>query len=190
MPDSPTPNLEAAAPEAADATAPRQPLDALATWIERSASTGERAALSRLSPGQPLRPHEVAALSRALIEAGLQPEHWQPATWQRWALIAHGIALAGHDRAGRLGAQLARAQVAESRVTKLLTARGDAFTQLLPRLLRLMANKAVRPNWRELGALVLHEASDAPTAQQALEDLRLRIAGAFFSAPELKAKAA
>ena len=136
--------------------------NAMATYIQH-ASPGERAALARLNPDQALRPHEIAALARVLLAAGLQPDTWRPATWQRWALIAHGMALAGHDGAGRLGWQLAQAGVAESRVTKLLTARGDAFTQLLPRVLRLLASKSVRPNWHELGSLGSKKA--APNAK-------------------------
>lgn len=96
-------------------------------------------------------------------------------------MIAHGIALAGHDAAGRLGAQLARAKVSEPRVTRLLTARGSAFAQLLPRLLRLLASQGVRPNWRELGPLILKESSNDSTDQAEAEDIRLRIAGAYFS---------
>ena len=172
----------------ADHTAPAtlpavtpSPFNAMATYIQH-ASTGERAALARLSPGQALRPHEIAALARALLLAGLQPETWHPDTWQRWTLIAHGMALAGHDGAGRLGAQLAHAGVAESRVTKLLTARGDAFSQLLPRVLRLLASKSVRPNWKELGPLVLKENRTEREDTQQAEHIRLRIAGAYFSA--------
>ena len=169
---------------AASATLPAvtaSPFTALAAYIE-NAGTGERAALARLNPDQALRPHEIAALARALLVAGLQPDTWRPATWQRWALIAHGMALAGHDGAGRLGAQLERAGVAESRVTKLLTARADAFTQLLPRVLRLLANKGVRPNWHELGPLVLKESSTEREDAQQAEHIRLRIAGAYFAA--------
>ena len=162
------------------ATAAANPFNAMAAYIQH-ASPGERAALARLNPDQALRPHEIAALARALLAAGLQPDTWRPATWQRWALIAHGMALAGHDGAGRLGAQLQRAGVAESRVTKLLTARGDAFTQLLPRVLRLLASKNRRPNWKELGTLVLKADSAEPEDAQQAEHIRLRIAGAYFA---------
>jgi CRISPR system Cascade subunit CasB len=155
------------------------PYGTLAAHV-RSASAGDKAALARLDPDA-LRPHEIAALARALLAAGLQPETWRAETWPRWALIAHGMALAGHDGASRLGRQLARAGIAESRVTRLLTARGDAFKQLLPRLLRMLASKGVQPNWFELGELVLKEdsleAADATKAEQ----LRIRIAGSYFA---------
>lgn len=148
---------------------------------------GERAALARLEPDD-MRPHQVAALSRALIYAELEPDSekmpWKPETWQRWALIAHGMALAGHDGAKSLGQQFSGAGVSESRVTKLLTARDEAFRQLLPRLLRLLASKGVAPNWHELGGLILHQGRDEEKA----EDIRLKIAGHFFSAEAKKPK--
>ncbi|WP_416401454.1 type I-E CRISPR-associated protein Cse2/CasB [Alicycliphilus denitrificans] len=168
---------------------PSSPYTALASHILHKADPGEKAALARLSPDQPLRPHEIAALSRALLSADLAPETWRPETWRRWALIAHGMALAGHDGAGRLGSQLARAGVAESRVTKLLTARGDAFTQLLPRVLRLLASKDVRPNWYDLGPLVLTQDSAERDGIQEAEQIRLRIAGMYFSEQARKAAA-
>ncbi|MCS4509973.1 type I-E CRISPR-associated protein Cse2/CasB [Xylophilus ampelinus] len=161
------------------------PYGALAAHV-RNAGPGDRAALARMDPDA-LRPHEIAALSRALLSAGLQPETWRPETWPRWALVAHGMALAGHDGGGRLGRQLARADVAESRVTKLLTARGEAFRQLLPRVLRLLASKGVQPNWFELGELVLKEDSSAHHDFQRAEQLRMRIAGPYFSALASKA---
>ena len=171
-------------PGAGDSATSTNPFGAIATYVQR-ASPGERAALARLVPVA-LRPHEVAALSRALLFAGLQPETWRADTWPRWALVAHGIALTGHDGAGRLGKQLAQAGVAESRVTKLLTARGEAFRQLLPRVLRLLASKGVRPNWLELGELVLKESSTDRDAIDRAEQLRLRIAGAYFSTQATK----
>ncbi len=171
-------------PEAAAAY--REPFGALAAYIQH-ASTGDRAALARLKP-EALQPHQLAALARALTAAGLAPEQWQADTWPRWALIAHGMALAGHDGKQKLGRQLAQKSasgspcVSESRVSKLLTSRGDAFTQLLPRVLRLMASKGVAPNWRELGELVLKESSSLRSSQADAEEIRLQIAGPYFSA--------
>jgi CRISPR system Cascade subunit CasB len=158
----------------------REPFGALAAYIQRAGS-GERAALARLQP-EALQPHQLAALARALLAAGLAPEQWHADTWPRWALIAHGMALVGHDGKRKLGLQLQQAGVSESRVTKLLTSRGNAFTQLLPRVLRLLASKGVAPNWRELGDLVLNEGSSQRSHQAKAEELRLRIAGPYFSA--------
>lgn len=161
------------------------PITRLARIIGRAArfegdlhglGTGELAALARLDPDGDWRPHQVAALSRALIQAEIDPETWKPETWRRWALIAHGLALTGHG-SGSLGVQLHAAAVSESRVTKLLTSRGEAFRQLLPRLLRLLASKDVAPNWHELGELILSEGRDEDRA----EKIRLKIAGRYFS---------
>lgn len=163
-----------------DVPAYREPFGALAAYIQQ-AGAGERAALARLQP-ESLQPHQLAALARALLAAGLSPEQWHADTWPRWALIAHGMALAGHDGKQKLGKQLAHAGVSESRVTKLLTSRGDSFTQLLPRVLRLLASKGVAPNWRELGELVLTEGSNQRSSQVKAEEIRLHIAGPYFSA--------
>lgn len=163
------------------------PIGLLAGFIDR-ADNGTRAALARLNP-EDLQPHQMAALSRALIHAGLSPEKWQVATWRRWALVAHGMALAGHDPKGRLGQQLATASVAESRVTKLLVSRGEAFVQFVPRLLRLLASKQVKPNWYELSELILKNDATESVAQQKAEDRRLRMAGDYYSALTRAAKA-
>ena len=174
---------------------PRQesPISRLARLIDRSArfendahglDNGERAALARMDPDSELRPHQIAALSRTLVYAELAPENWHPNTWRRWALIVHGIALAGHDGNRSLGMQLSESNVSESRVTKLLTARGDAFRQLLPRMLRLLATKEVSPNWHDLGALILNEGRNEEEA----EAIRLRIAGRYFAAEAKKSK--
>lgn len=169
-----------------DTTQSASPLARLAQVIARperfrgdanALDKGEQAALARLNPDAP-RPHQVGALARALVLAGIEPDGWQPETWQRWALLAHGMALAGHDTASRLGTQLARAEVSGSRVTRLLTARGDAFRQQVPRLLRLLASRGVAPNWLELGALILDTDRDETRA----ETLRLRIAGNYYAA--------
>ncbi len=151
----------------------------LAGWIDR-ADSGMRAALSRLDPDA-MRPHQMAALSRALIGAGLSPENWHSATWKQWALIAHGMALAGHGK-GSLGKQFAEAGVSEARVTKLLVSRGDAFLQIVPRLLRLLASRQVQPNWYAFGALIRHNDAQDPSEQEKAEALRLHIAGHYFSA--------
>jgi CRISPR system Cascade subunit CasB len=168
--------------DAASVASPRRSelFGSLAAHIARAAP-GERAALARLQPDA-LKPHQLAALSRALLAAGLDTEYWHADSWPRWALIAQGMALAGHNGNQRLGTQLAKAGVAESRVTKLLTSRGDAFTQLLPRVVRLLASKGVEPNWRELGALILNQSSLDRQKQADAEASRLAIAGPFFSA--------
>lgn len=174
-----------------DSSVPTSPLVRLAQVIAKSQrfrgdtaalDKGEHAALARLDPDSP-RPHQVGALAHALVLAGISPDDWSPETWQRWALIAHGMALAGHDGTARLGTQLAghgdpKRAVSESRVTRFLTARGDAFRQQVPRLLRLIASRGIAPNWLDFGGLVL--ATDRDEARA--ETLRLRIAGSYYAA--------
>jgi CRISPR system Cascade subunit CasB len=167
-------------PVSEGSTTYREPFVALASYIQHAGS-GDRATLARLRPDA-LQGHQLAALARAFLAAGLSPEKWHADTWPRWALIAHGMALAGHDSRQKLGRQLAQAAVSESRVTKLLTSRGTAFTQLLPRVLRLLASKGVAPNWRELGQLVLIESSTQRHHQVQVEEIRLQIAGPYFLA--------
>lgn len=164
---------------------PDTPLGNLAHVLARKArfrgdaaalDSGEQAALARLDPDAP-RPHQIGALARALVLAGINTDDWHAESWLRWAFIAHGMALAGHDSSRRLGCQLAHANVSESRVTRLLTARGEAFRQQVPRMLRLMASRNTPPNWFELGPLILATDRDEEHA----ETLRLRIAGQFYS---------
>jgi CRISPR system Cascade subunit CasB len=150
----------------------------LAGQIER-ADPGTRAALARLDPDN-MRPHQIAALSRVLIGAGLSPENWHPASWKHWALIAHGMALAGHSK-GALGKQFAKADVSEARVTKLLVSRGDAFLQIVPRLLRLLASKQVQPNWYTFSDLVRYNDTQDTREQERVEALRLRVASDYFT---------
>jgi CRISPR system Cascade subunit CasB len=178
-----TPEIET--PTEQGAKPPINPIARLARVIGQSArfpgdafalGAGEKAALARMDANAP-RPHQIAALSRALIQAQLEPQRWRPETWRRWALIAHGMALANHAGRQSLGAQLCAAGVAESRVTKLLTARGDSFRQLIPPLLRLLASQEVAPNWSELGGLILNEGKDEERAEQ----IRLGIANRYFS---------
>ena len=179
------PESETLHAEPAVAAATGHPIAKLAGFIVR-ADPGTRAALARLNPDA-MRPHQISALTRALIEAGLSPETWRPSTWKRWALVAHGMALADHDSSQRIGQQLGTLQkgqpvVAEARVTKLLVSRGDAFLQIVPRLLRLLANKQVKPNWYDLSKLIHKNDAKEAADQEEAEALRLRIAGDYFSA--------
>jgi len=68
---------------------PTNPIGALARIIGQAErfpgdayalGTGERAALARLDPDGELQPHQVAALTRALLFADLTPERWRPET--------------------------------------------------------------------------------------------------------------
>ncbi|WP_459617090.1 type I-E CRISPR-associated protein Cse2/CasB [Bordetella sp. 2513F-2] len=180
-------------PAPASGAEPFDPIKSLARHIAQLKagphSRGEYAALARLDPDAP-RPHQLAALTRALIAAGLTPSgNWLPETWRRWSYVAHGMAMAGHKE-GRLGAQLAEAGLAESRITRLLVARGEALFQLLPRVLRLLASKSVQPNWYELGALIGTSNADSQDNRMTHESRRRAIAGDYYSTLAKPAKRA
>jgi CRISPR system Cascade subunit CasB len=53
---------------------------------------------------------------------------------------------------------------------------------MLPRLLRLLASKQVKPNWYELSKLIQNNDAKEPALKEEAEDLRLRIAGDYFGA--------
>lgn len=150
------------------------------------ASKSDWVALNRFNPNsEGVSDAQWGAVSRAADRAKLEWERWgdNPDPWLRWALIAHGISLTGHDGGehSHFGRQLFKAGVSEARVTRLLDARGNAFTQTLPRLLRLLASKGVAVNWVELGTLVLNEGASDQKSQRIAESVRYRIAGYFFS---------
>jgi CRISPR system Cascade subunit CasB len=137
-------------------------------------------ALARLDPSaQTLTVQQIAALTRALHRAKVDCDYFSPMQWRRWALIAHGIALAVHCAADestpKLGQQLERAGVSEARVTRLLNVRGDALFQNLPRILRLMASRGVAPNWVEFGTLILNEGASNTLGKRIAERTRIAI---------------
>ena len=100
MLDTAEPAIAASATEpAVSRPVGHRPFDALAAHIASpGTSTGERAALARLSPGQPLRPHEVAALARALIALSLRTQ--RDATLEMPVLILPSVQV--NIRAGEL----------------------------------------------------------------------------------------
>ncbi|GGD84352.1 type I-E CRISPR-associated protein Cse2/CasB [Caballeronia grimmiae] len=153
------------------------------------ASKQDYVALKRLNPdAQTLTAAQVAAIMQVAARAKLNCANWTYDEWRRWAFIAYGIALAGHDRGNgarsSLGRQLFSAGVKEARLNRLLDARGAAFFQILRRVLRLMNSQNVAPNWAQLGRLVLNEGARDARRQRIAEKMRLDIAYGFFSAGE------
>jgi CRISPR system Cascade subunit CasB len=143
------------------------------------ASKRDYVAIKRFDPNAlSLTTAQIAALTHVAKRAKLDYERWTSDEWLRWAFIAYGIALAGHDKGDDkgVGRRMADAGVSEARLTRLLDARGKAFFQILPRVLRLMSSRNVKPNWLELAVLVLNENGAAS------EDTRVSIASQFFGA--------
>ena len=136
---------------------------------------GECAALRRLNPEAPLQRH-FGALVHALMLADVPMDRFANDRWACWALIAQGIAIAGHDAHVRLGSQLAAARVTELRITRFLNTRHSAFRRQVSLLMRLMESREISPNWIELGVLVL------TTDEGKSEERRLRIAQDYYKA--------
>jgi CRISPR system Cascade subunit CasB len=153
----------------------------------KGAAKADYVALNRLdADAVTLTVQQISALTRALQRAGIDSAHLSVERWRRWAVIAHGIALTIHcaadEKTPYLGQQLESAGVSEARVTRLLNARGDAFFQALPRVLRLMSSRGVKPNWTEFGQLILNEGARHPAGIRIAEATRLRIVDKFVKA--------
>lgn len=116
----------------------------------------------------------------------------------KWALILHGLALmtptSSQDDAGRsahdghvpigralfLGSETTRQTgfYSESRLNRLLTARGPILRTLLARMFRMLAAAGVTFNWREMAQFILNDTYDEEAAEQA----RRRIARDYYQA--------
>ncbi len=114
----------------------------------------------------------------------------------KWALILHGIALmtptGGEDNASRsahnglmpvgralfLGDETTRqtAFYSESRLNRLLTARGPILRTLLARMFRMLAAAGVSFNWREMAQFILNDNYDEDAAEMS----RRRIARNYY----------
>ena len=157
----------------------------------RNLSPGDRAELRRMdfdSPGP-------AVFWRLMAEHDLLGNL---ALERKWALILHGIALmtprndgdgaarSSHDGSTSVGralflggeAQRGKGFYSESRLNRLLTARGDMLCTLLARTFRTLASAGVSFNWREMSQFILNEGYDEVAAERA----RRRIASEYYLA--------
>lgn len=111
---------------------------------------------------------------------------------RRWAALVHLVAvLSGttNDRAHadrrRTGEVLHQAGYSEARLSKLLTARGDALRDQLGRLARFLRAKGAMPlDLRPLAELVLNEGLTETRAETA----RLTIARSYYGAADRAAR--
>ncbi len=154
---------------------------------------GDLAELRRMDPDEP----DAAAFWRLmaahdLLDRGSEAE-------AQWGLIIHGIALmtpasggngnfrTAHDgslpvgRALYLGSETQRGSAfySESRLNRLLTARGTVLRTLLNRMFRMLAANGVTFDWREMAQYVLSEGLDDDTY---FEQNRRRIAREYYRA--------
>ena len=147
---------------------------------------GDLAELRRMDPDAP----DAAVFWRLLAEQELLGS---PAIESRWALVLHGIALmtntaqkrSAHSagmpvgRALYLGGEESResAFYSETRLNRLLTARGPMLRTLLARMFRMIGDR--RPfDWREMARLILNDGYNEERAENA----RRGIARAYYSA--------
>jgi CRISPR system Cascade subunit CasB len=133
---------------------------------------GERAALRRWSPEQPI-PLAFYRLWLRHLGDDLPPEFQTPA----WMTIAWGLATLGkegHDPRRPLGQALAESQFSEGRFEQLLSAPEDVRPDLFMSAVRFLAAKGERFNWREAAEFLLTQDPDRR------ESLCRRIATAFY----------
>ena len=162
-------------------------------------SRGDLAGLRRMEPDEP---GTTPAYWQLMAEKNLLGS---PALERKWALILHGIALMtpragdegdnrtaheGYMPVGRalfLGGEANRRErgyYSESRLNRLLTARGTMLRTLLARMFRMMASADQPFNWREMARFILNESYD----EDRFEMARRRIASEYYQAERRSAQ--
>lgn len=126
-------------------------------------STGERAMLKRMAPGNlpPLAFYRFAY--RHL------PEGWEHRR-DAWMTLVAGLALmgaGGHRPDRKAGQVLAESKYSEKRLERLLAAEGDTLHTLLARAVRFLAAKGAAVNWLDF-AYLLGLAGDPDRARMQL----------------------
>ncbi|WP_297529627.1 type I-E CRISPR-associated protein Cse2/CasB [Thiohalobacter sp.] len=113
--------------------------------------TGERAALKRMTPGQPPPLYFYRFALRHL-----------PETWERdeadWITLVAGIALMvphAHRSGTGLGTALGEGGYSEGRLERLLQSEGDTRRTLFLRAVRFLAAKARPFDWQDAARLLL-----------------------------------
>jgi hypothetical protein len=133
----------------------------------RAERRGDLAELRRLDPEQPSAPAFFRILARVAPEAGVE-------TMRRYAHYLRILALNPEALSSdRLGAVMAASGVSESRVQRLLIARGPALDAQVRLIARRLANSGNLP-WRGFADLLLTNGKE--------EDVRLRIARDYWRA--------
>lgn len=142
---------------------------------ESRLDTGSMAALRRGDAGAVLAQPAFHRLT-----AGFDDLEFAEDGAERWATVVQGIALTGGATgdAESAGRTLATLGFSESRLSRLLSARGEAFRNQVTLLARFARANGASLDWRDLGELVLVEERLAPRA----EELRLRLARSYYRA--------
>jgi CRISPR system Cascade subunit CasB len=142
-----------------------------AIWAEHCPN-GERAALRRWSPEQPI-PIAFYSLWLCHLADDLPSE----SQIQAWMMIAWGMTTmgkAGHDPNRPLGQALAESKFSKARIEQLLSAPEDVRPALFMSMVRFLAAKHESFNWREAAAFLLTQDQDRR------EGICRRIATAFY----------
>ena len=156
---------------------------------------GDLAELRRMNPDAP----DTAAFWRLMSRHNLLGNETLEA---KWALILHGIALmtptaggddtpdahrvSAHDPTVPIGLALfqgsdasrANAFYSETRLNRLLTARGPMLRALLGRLFRMMGSAGQPFNWRQMANLILSDGYNEDGAER----IRRNIARSYYQA--------
>jgi CRISPR system Cascade subunit CasB len=154
--------------------------DSLATQVARLTGvigsphypSGDRAALRRWAPGQPL-PLAFYRLWLRHLDAELPP----PAQLEGWVALTWAIATLGADAHAPkrpLGQALAESQFAEGRLERLLSAPDDVRLELFMSAVRFLAAKGERFDLTEAARFLLTHDADKREA------LHRRIASAYY----------
>ena len=167
---------------------------------------GDLAELRRMKPEEP----DAAIFWRLLAGQGLlEGQGMSRELESKWGLILHGIALmtptveadsdsakprsSAHDPTVPVGLALfqggdgnrTRAFYSESRLNRLLTARGPMLHTLLARTFRMLGTDQAL-NWRQMAQLILHEGYREDSAER----VRHQIARAYYQAERRGTQAA
>ena len=177
------------------------------TEDERQTWGGLAVGFAKQIAGEDFRRSDLAELRRMDPDAPDAAMFWRlmasrnllgnPRVETKWALILHGIALmtptagsgarSAHDgimpvgRALFLGGETAGREsgyYSESRLNRLLTARGPILRTLLARLFRMLASKGCPFNWREMARFILNDGCNEERADEA----RIKIAREYYRA--------
>lgn len=117
------------------------------------AGNGDRAALRRWSPGQP-----VPLCFYRLWLHGMNEDLPREPQLAHWAVLAWGLALmgeGGHRHGRSLGQALAESTLNEARLERLLAAEGGARPALFMAIVRFLAAKGEGFDWAEAARLLL-----------------------------------
>ena len=162
------------------------------TIESKEMTTGEKASLRRMDPGNP----DSAVFWKLISQRGM-PRNLDVG---KWGLITNGIALMAHTAGlahsprrpvGQAlyegyGDRTARAFYSDDRLSTLLAATGPTLHRLLGRLFRMLANERCTFNWREMAWFILNEGCNEEETDKA----RIRIARAYYRAERRSAQSA